>query len=269
MEDVTLLTTMAQAGIAVVQAGIGAYLGYIAGIRTFKIQTETTKKLSEDNTWQSAFGSLGQILHSISADLNETANFKNQIVNHLLPEADLIDKYMYESHVNEGEIEREAFKNALVISQKSSIFFKSTPVIFPMHYPNLGKISLFFNEMPSLPLFLHYSKSKISELNERIKNRNRLIEDFSRETVAGIRQPRLAYYLTMLSSEAVAISKTVDAALGFQKLSIDQIEAFMAAKGKGRKMPSFRVELSEQALNALPPDSFLADFRKGLKTFRL
>lgn len=269
IDKVTLLKTLSEAVIAIAQAGIGAYLGYLLGIRTFKLQTETSKKLSEDNAWQSAFAALGQNLHAVAADLNATANLKNQIISHLVPEAETIDRCMHDFYVNTGSLEKEAFNTAFLISQKSLTFFKSIPVIFPMQHPPLYSISLFLNDMPSLSLFLHNANTNFLELNERIKNRNRLVEDFSRENATGMQLHRIAYYLMMLSSEAIAISKATDAALGFQKLSIEQIEAFMATKGKERKVPIFLVELSEQAVSALPPESFLAEFRKGLKTFKL
>lgn len=247
---------------------MGSGIAFVPGIRAFHYQQRRQAEKKEEDDRRAALNALNLLSIAAVANIEVLALTKLQFINNMQPEIEKMKAVVEEIYNTTRSTNRA--KNILalkVLSASLRYFYKHLPRISVMPPPDVGEYSSPGKDMPALTLFVHRAKEAMRELNERIKSRNAHIAGHvrERETGAGMSNAHLIHYSLMLASKGQAICVLVDYDLGFWRLVLDQVNAYMTTKAKDKHFPEHKMAPGD--VEAMPKDKLFPRLREQLVTF--
>jgi hypothetical protein len=239
----------------------------VLGICAFHYQQKLQSAKKEMDDWRAALNALNRLTTVAGANIEALALTKLQFVNNLRPEVEKMKAIVVEVYDLPVDERAEKIPDMKALSVSMLHFYLSFPRTSVMSPPEISEYSALSKDMPALTLFVHRAMGMMQEINERIASRNALIADHAREggTGDGMSGERLIYYSSMLSGEGEAICEHTDFALDFWRLVLDQIQAYMKAKGAGQQALEYK--LVPKAIEAMPKEELFPLMRKQLTSF--
>lgn len=215
------------AAVSVLEAAVGAGLGFLLGIRALKMQQKVEKAERAEQHFDECVDSIARLQRTAVLNIETLYSLQKQLMADLTKENNAITTLLEELEGATDDTFGEKYTNVERKLKLVRHFFQRLPSPALMEFPAFSEFSDASELMPYLTMFVHRSSEQYAETKSIIAERNRLIEEYARENVSQMHYSRRLYFAQMLSGSVTALDATMNFGLLFSLLVKRQTDSFL------------------------------------------